>query len=227
MKTRITHLGVVAMLAILFAASSYAGPPLICHPFQTGNAKSLPWASTGKSWNEPLSSYDTRRLVLDTTELLTPSTPVLARMETLRRAAIYGRKDSSAGQDLLVALRNRMNSADKASKALAMFDYGYLVETYKQLWEATALKSTAAPIDGVAEITKAIQMRGGDAEMEFAAAVATEGQKNETHETHLRNAAKGAAPGSLLARNLSSHFSNRAALIASLAPPAAGTTAAK
>ena len=65
-----------------------AGPPLICHPFEIGTAASLPFGA-GRNWNSPLSTYDVNRLTADTLRLLNPETPMLVRMETLRRATIY------------------------------------------------------------------------------------------------------------------------------------------
>ena len=62
-----------------------AGPPAICHQFQTGGAPSLPWAE-GSGWRRPMPGYDLSRLTDETVKLLTPTTPVIARMETFRRA---------------------------------------------------------------------------------------------------------------------------------------------
>src|SRR5262245_20317705 len=85
---------------VLFAAvpgTAYAGPPLICHPLDAGSAPLLPWGS-GNGWKSPLASYDVQKLTADTLQLLTPTAPVLARMENMRRATIY------AGQDRKVAV---------------------------------------------------------------------------------------------------------------------------
>ena len=59
----------VASLAI--AAPALAGPPLLCHPFDIGNAKSLPWVGE-KSWDEGQPGYKLDRLVADTEAVLTP-----------------------------------------------------------------------------------------------------------------------------------------------------------
>ncbi len=75
---------------LLIAIIAQAGPPLICHTIEIGQAKSLPWIS--HSWNlSGGENYDTKNLVKDTLEILGPTTPVLVRMETLRR------KNSSPG----------------------------------------------------------------------------------------------------------------------------------
>ena len=77
---------VCAVLA-LFAPPAQAGPPLICWPFEIGDARTLPWR--GSTWSEANPDYDLRKLPGDTLALLTPSTPIIVRMETLRRATVY------------------------------------------------------------------------------------------------------------------------------------------
>lgn len=213
-----------ALLALPQGAK--AGPPLVCHPFDIGGAQSLPWTSnTWKlSGNE---NYDLSRLADDTLALLNPSTPVIVRMETLRRAALYAREDRSVQKELLLKLKSRATDADTNGKPdpLAWFDAGYFVETVKQA-EMTFQKNSsgtmdpiyapnvAANIDGYAWVGKAIRLRGDDPEMEFAAAVITsfprpglsQPRLQQSHEEHLRKALAGATDGSLLARNLVLHY---------------------
>src|SRR5437899_8240447 len=89
----------LATTVLFFANVAQAGPPLICHAFQIGKAKSLPWISEG--WNLSGSeNFDTKDLAKATLEILTPDTPVLVRMETLRRATLYARKDPVAAKQL-------------------------------------------------------------------------------------------------------------------------------
>ncbi len=125
---------IVLVAAVLcFANVAQAGPPLICHTIEIGQAKSLPWIS--HNWNlSGGENYDTKNLVRDTLEILSPSTPVLVRMETLRRATLYARKDPVAAKELLARLHARATSAESSghADALAWFDAGYLAETYKQ-----------------------------------------------------------------------------------------------
>src|SRR5437667_12582915 len=121
----------VAVLLVLTAVAQ-AGPPLICHTIEIGQAKSLPWIS--HSWNlSGGENYDTKNLARDTLEILAPDTPVLVRMETLRRATLYARKDPIAAKELLARLHARATSAQSSGHpdALAWFDVGYLVESYK------------------------------------------------------------------------------------------------
>src|SRR5271166_5235126 len=119
-----------ALLVALFvlATSAMAGPPLICHSFDIGNAKSLPWIS--HDWNlSGTESYNTRNLPTDTISILDAEPTVLVHMETLRRATLFARKDPIAAKQLLVKLIARADSsANSPSAALASFDLGYLAE---------------------------------------------------------------------------------------------------
>jgi hypothetical protein len=210
----------IAGALLMFSMPALAGPPLICHAIDIGSEQSLPWTSTG--WNlGGQENYDVSHLVTDTLALLTPSTPVLLRMETLRRATLYAQQRTPAAKELLFRLeaRTRENPKD----ALAAFDFGYLVECYRQAsWlrqHTDWLKATADPagpnlamkIDGYAWVLKAIALRGSDPQMEVAAALmTTEGARSE-HDRHLQNAMAGAKVDAMLARNLSSRFPKNAA----------------
>jgi hypothetical protein len=203
-------------LVVLFASSAAAGPPLLCHPFDIGAAKSLPWG--GAAWSAVDPAYDTTRLVDDTMALLTPETPVLVRMETLRRATVYARNDPARGGQILASLRERVGGKDRSGRAyaLALFDAGYLIETYKQAAWISAnshedfwkFKQPNPKEDGYAQITHAIALTG-DPAMEFAAAVVATDRRTygETaYRDHLTRALAASAEGSLVARNVVAHF---------------------
>jgi hypothetical protein len=205
---------VAASLSI--ASSAQAGPPLICHTIEIGQAKSLPWIS--HSWNlSGGENYDTKNLVRDTLEILGPDTPVLVRMETLRRATLYARKDPLVAKELLVKLHARATSAESSGHpdALAWFDVGYLTETYKQ-WIGQNLPhmtdgmrmdaNPGAGVDGYSMVKKAISIRGSDPQMEFAAALITLSGPQDAHRQHASKALAGAKTDSLLAQNLAAHF---------------------
>jgi hypothetical protein len=192
--------------AILFelTTSAQAGPPLICHPIEIGQAKTLPWVD----WNQKQNGgYNLRNLTHDTLAILDASTPVLVRMETLRRATIYAREDPQVAKELLTGLQARaMNSeASGHPEALAWFDAGYLIETYKQ-WFGQAEPDPAAGLDGYRLIKKAISQRPHDPEMEFAAALVTLKGPESDHQDHTQKATAGAKNDPLLARNLTSRF---------------------
>jgi hypothetical protein len=191
----LVSLTVLAMLA-------QAGPPLVCHAFDTGGAKSLPWAASA-NWNSPDPSYDLKRLIPDTLSLLSPDTAVLVRMETMRRAAIYANKDPRIAYDLLSRLMAR---ALDSGSTMALFDAGYLVETYKQVHladRAAGYVPLAMELNGYAWVVKAIRLGGDTAAMEFAAALMKDGPwPNE----HFRKALVASSEGSLLANNIVHQF---------------------
>jgi hypothetical protein len=192
---------------LLFATSAVAGPPLVCHSFDIGTAKSLPWISHG--WNlTGAESYKLNDLVSDTTSILDADSTVLVHMETLRRAMLYAEKDAVVAKRLLVALIARSNAAAKTpAGALASFDAGYLAETYKQYeWINKSSNDPAHNVDGYALIKKAIQLHANDPQMEFAAALITLNGPAGEHADHAQKALAAANADPLLARNLATHF---------------------
>lgn len=213
--------------ALLLCGSALAGPPLICHPFVTGaDAKLLPWAPAAKNWNTPDRAYRVENLTSDTLRLLTPDAPILSRMENLRRATIYASENPRVAAELLQRLLERAAhpAADERSAALAQFDLGYLVETYRQFGHALNFgmldgKHVEEPLESFAKSASAndaVQVAALDgretvrrvqkalpslqAELEFAAALMS--PDNKTFAAHRDRAAVGAPPGSLLAQNL-------------------------
>src|SRR6202165_4422637 len=123
------YFAAIAAASLLLAGTALAGPPLICHAIDIGAAQSLPWTSSG--WNlSGQETYDVSRVVPDTLALLVPSTPVLVRMETLRRATLYAQQRAAVAKELL--LRLEAKTRENPKDALAAFDFGYLAESYKQ-----------------------------------------------------------------------------------------------
>lgn len=189
----------------LFAVSTLAGPPLVCHVFDIGNAKSLPWNSTG--WNlTGTESYDTKNLAADTLAILNADHTVLVHMETLRRATLYARKDPTAAKELLTKLVARAHSAGSLKQdAMANFDAGYLAEAYKQ-WMGKDEPNPALGLDGYALMRHALESGGDNAQMNFAAALITLQSSDEAHRMFVQKTLAGAKNDSLLARNLAMHF---------------------
>jgi hypothetical protein len=203
------------MIAVVHLAPSRAeaGPPAICHQFQTGGAPSLPWGE-GSGWRRNLASYDLQRLTDDTLKLLTPTTPVLARMETIRRATIYASTDARVASELLSRVLGRAidGVASGPANRHALFDAGYLVESYRQAnliykydmlrgsekvaWQ---LRETPKGLDGYSWIVSALAMGPADAEMEFGASRVSEGSISQAH---VRKAISGARAGTPLSANL-------------------------
>jgi len=198
---RITKLAISLVSFAALAVPAFAGPPLACHRLEIGDAKSLPW--TGSSWNASIQNYDTKNLTRDTLAILDGGAPVIVRMETLRRATLYARSDARAAKELFTRLYQRADS--NKSDSLAWFDVGYLAEVYKQWFMKEP--SPAAGIDGYAMVVKALELRkGGDPEMEFAAALITIGSSSREHSEHTRRAVAGAKEDALLATNLAQQF---------------------
>lgn len=215
-RRRLLSLG--CSLAILTALAAPprpagAGPPLICWPLEIGDAKSLPWDS--RKGEE--AGYNIDRLVEDTLPLLSPDTPVLVRMETLRRATIYAHKDSRIASELLARVKARVLDAEAKGRADAdaCFDAGYLIECYRHMSLISRLKTWATGPDGYGWVLKGIGLSGENPEMEFGAALVAEGLKKRDPE-HLRKALTRVADNSLLARNLVRQFARRGETIADL-----------
>jgi hypothetical protein len=206
MPSRLGRTLVLSLLALLPAAAQ-AGPPLICFPMSIGDARSLAWGS-GSGWNTPRPDYDRARLAEDTLSLLGPPTSVLVRMETLRRAAIYASADSAAARRLFDALRGRaVRATGGKADPLAQFDLGYAVEAYRQTRPMrNGLPSAEPPEDGYALVRQALDARGADAEMAYAAALITcDRDRRAVSDKHLQVAVAGAREGSDLARTLAAH----------------------
>src|SRR5262245_51599733 len=218
-------------LLLAMVGSSPAGPVLICKNYEIGAAKSLPWG--GSDWRSVKPDYDINRLVEDTMALLTPETPVITRMETLRRAVIYAvwsrvdrevnyaKRNDNAAQELFSRLieaskRSAVQSANKKPDPLKLFDAGFFAESWKQAYVDGSGKKPV-DFDGYALVKQAIALRGNDPEMEFAAALITSVRSDKTaHRDHMQKAIAGAPEGSLLARNIVNHFGRKGQSIADL-----------
>jgi hypothetical protein len=189
----------LAALATMFVAE--AGPPLICHPYDIGGAKSLPW-STGSGWDAEDPAYNVQNLVTDTLAILDQGAPVLVRMETLRRAVLYGAKDNVVARVLLTKLKDREAATPNAN---AYFDYGYFLASLKQVrW--LYKEDLSAGIDGYQFVEKALTLNPDSPEMHFAAAIMlTNPPRPAERDSHLSKA-RAAKSDALLAQNLATHF---------------------
>jgi hypothetical protein len=209
MKSQIADLNRIAVAILLalflFVSSALAGPPLICHAFDIGDAKSIPWVS--HDWNLTGSeNYNTKNLAADTIAILDSDSLVLVHMETLRRATLYARRDPVAAKELITKLVARADSsATSSAAAITSFDLGYLVECYKQ-WMGKDEPNPAQGLDGHALVKKAMQLRGNDPQMEFAAALITLNRPASEHQDYVQKTIAGAKTDALLSRNLFTHF---------------------
>ena len=212
-RRRPTAFALLAVLAL--AAPAVAGPPLLCHPFDIGGARSLPWDGTRAFW-QGRADYRLENLVTDTEALLTPATPIIVRMETLRRAALYASVDGELAGRLYGRLGDRLRASqrpDGRPDDLALFDFAYLTETYRQIAEldrginefrgrGPALRKVIGNTDGYALIKKTLGRPSTDPAVEFAAALMTGRRDDGAFRVHAERARAGAGKDALLARNL-------------------------
>jgi hypothetical protein len=210
-----TRAFVTLAAVVAFIPAALAGPPLICQPFVTDAASPMLLWAARRHWHAPHAQYDIANLTADTLHLLSPEAPVLARMENLRRAALYADRDPAVAGALLGAVLARTHGAphDARAAALAWFDAGYLLATYRQLdlvyrygmrdaegRAATMVPPEAAHLDGYQLVQQALGLApAGQAEIEFAASlIAGDGAAA----VHRARAASAATPDGWLARNL-------------------------
>lgn len=212
-STRRTILVPLVLLALVSARTALAGPPLLCHPFDIDGAQSLPWGNS-TSWSAERADYDVSRLVSDTEKILTPQTPVIVRMETLRRAAIYAGRDMKVAESLLKTLTDRVHASNKAkgADALAYFDAAYIIEAFRQIGvfsqsdlfrdRAANVRDLVKDLDGYALIQKSLMFQPGNPSLEFAAALIASDRHRGAYQEHAQRARAGADRDPLLAKNL-------------------------
>jgi hypothetical protein len=208
------HFLVALAALVLIATPAFAGPPLLCFPFEIGTARSLPMGT--QNWQATDRSYNASHLVADTIALLAPETPVIVRMETLRRATVYASKHPELASPLLDALEARAAKADPKA-GYVVFDFGYLAETYKQAsWmpgdsaPAAAMHTAIARakgIDGYMLVQKA-QTLTGDKSMAFAlVAMSVDKTRGvEALQAHVAEAREAAKTDASVRANLATHW---------------------
>jgi hypothetical protein len=199
------NLTIAGMTIIMAAQCLLAGPPMICHPYITGNEPSLPWGSDKSVWSAVDPKYDTANLAVDTMKLLDSGLPMLTRMETLRRAAVYTSKNSAAGLDLVSRLIARALEAEVKGQtnSLALFDAGFFVESMKQLGQASKT-NVYITVDGYDWAKRSVPGLQDKLAAEFALGLMQ--SYTSWPNEHVRRAVAGAHEGSLLAQNLVARF---------------------
>lgn len=201
-----------ALAAFAIATPVFAGPPLLCHPFEIGTARSLPWDGQA-GWSHGKADYKIENLVSETEALLTPSTPVLVRMETLRRASLYAGRNPQVAKDLLGRLTARAEASEAGGHpdALAFLDAAYVAEAFREMaslggsefaGRAAGLRAAIGRVDGYALISRSISARPDDPAIQFAAALIAADKDRGRYTDHVAKARAGAASDTLLARNL-------------------------
>jgi hypothetical protein len=197
-------------LALAVATPALAGPPLLCHPFDIGTAKSLPWDGRA-GWSQGRADYPITQLAADTEAILQPGTPVIVRMETLRRAAIYASQDPAVASALVEKLSAKAR-ASQPGDAMAALDAAYLVEALHQVTmtgpsgefkdRIAGVKRVIAEHEAAPLVAQAVQARPSDPAVAFAAALITMGKDKQAYGVYATRARAGAAQDALLARNI-------------------------
>ena len=207
-RTRSLFTAFLAVAALVTARPAQAGPPLLCHPFDIGSAASLPWSGSA-SWFDGKPDYRLSGLVSDTEALLVPSTPVVVRMETLRRAAIYASHDPQVASALL----ERLGAKAQSSKtALALLDSAYVTEALRQITQiggvtgakhhVRAIEDLIRDRDGWKQMKASLAASPDDPGLQFAAALIAAGKDRGAYVEHARRARAGSQKDALVARNL-------------------------
>lgn len=207
---------VPVVLALFFAAGpALAGPPLLCHAIEIGEAQSLPWGKG--TWQNNEITINDDEFVSQTLALLSPDAATLTRMETIRRATIHAAEHPKAAWLLVAALHSRVRDA-KSPSATALFDLGYLSAAYAQMNIVTdhnglgitgGKRSELSVPDEIRPydlVKKSALMSPADPAIEFALALITLSPTHPAHKTHLQNAVGAASEGSLVAMNIMSRF---------------------
>jgi hypothetical protein len=206
-------LGIAAAAIVTSSAPAFAGPPLLCHPFDIGAARSLPW-SGAHSWFEGDPGYRIENVVADTEALLTPSTPVVVRMETLRRAAIYASADGTVAARLLDRFVKRAETpgANGHPDALHLLDAAYIAGAFREMtllgkdsdWapRMAGLRAALGNTNDTALIGRSIAAKPDDPGIRFAAALILADSDRQAYREHAEKARAGAAQDALLARNI-------------------------
>ena len=184
----------------------------LCRSFEIGDAQSLPW---GTAWWQGRADYNLSTLIADTEALLVPSTPVVVRMETIRRASLYASRDRKLAEQLLSSLMTPARNAEQAGRAdaLAFLDAAYAANTIFQIGAyddvpqvrelVRHVKGLVRDGDAYALVKKSLALRPDDAGLHFAAALIASLNPDVTaYGEHLRKARAGAGRDALLARNL-------------------------
>ena len=196
---------------------AYMKNPLVTWPIIIDNGRSLPWGNPA-IWDDIDANYSVETLAEDTVALLVDQPSALVRMETLRRALAYGRKDPKACNRLLAALKNRMDATEATGTIdpIACFDYGYYIEGFKQArWLD---RSVVEDINGFDyAVNRGIRIVGQDLEMLYGAGLMSlEPPGVHPYVRYHKTVVREAEEGSMVTRNLLSHFKSRGSMLEEL-----------
>jgi hypothetical protein len=207
-KTAWLSFALVACAAVRLAA---VDAPLLFAVLDIGSAQSLPWTAPA-NYLGIRDDYDVHHVVADTSALLTPATPTIVRMETLRRAAVYASRDREVARQLVAFVVGRVTVLPTPGppEPIALFDAGYVIEVLKELQEfglntktLWALDRTIVgitrPYDGRALLEQSAALCPGDGSIQLALALLT---PSSVPNPHLRQAQAAAEHDALLANSM-------------------------
>lgn len=147
MQFRIVAVALAFAAVLLVSGSARAGPPCVCWPIDAGDAPTL-----------ETKGLSPERIGQETLKLLSPSMPVLGRMEVLRVAAAALQGHETVVERVVGRLCARVLDVETGKDehpGRAWFDAGYAVEAFQQAgmlnrhgydWIAKGLEK-AAPED--------------------------------------------------------------------------------
>lgn len=190
MSTRITLLALFSLSLLFVPGSVEAGPPCVCWPIATGDAPVLA---------DPKGTPDDI-VVARTLKILDAKLPVLARMESLRRAALALQAKPHHADRILSRLMARVLDAETGTaqeRAKLWFDAGYAVACFRQG------DSIDDNLRGYRWIARAIELSGGDGAMHYGAALAVlmPHPNHDQFPRHVKAMKAAAADDKLLAKN--------------------------
>jgi len=195
-RHRISLLAIAAAIFVTVAAvRTAAGPPTICVPLRTESYPVLPEKTS------------TSEIVGITLRTLDSELPVLARMETLRRAVLALQGNMTEGRRLMMQLMARTldGETNGRHRAVAWFDAGYFARCCEEAGALGREFDRLGSKDGVAGyawIEHALRIDdGGRASMHFAAALMTATTRDDRCMTHLRLAGEADADEPLVTTN--------------------------
>jgi len=119
-----------------------------------------------------------------------------------------GWRGDVAGYDVTRLVdRTHKSEGGTRADALAWFDAGYFVETFRQAApiereKHPGLAAMVAKVDGYAMVQKSLVLRGSDPAIEFAAAIITLDHNRADQPAHAAKAREGAKQDALLAQNI-------------------------
>lgn len=225
---RVGLVGLVGRIALVVAALAVAQPAhasfrtRLMDPFDIGAARSLPWSTDA---GRGRADYKIAGLISDTEALLTPNTPVVVRLETLRRAVLYASTDRHLAQRLLNTFLDRARRAEAsgAPDALAYLDAAFVNDLFQQIGDhynppftslSAQVRGLAGLGDGYGLVQKGLALHShDDPAYQFGAAlIAGVKRLGEAAFTeHALAARAGANRDLLLMRNLPRIYADRVA----------------